>query len=83
MLLPLRRARQVALDRAIAGRRLYHLIPHLNSFVVRLNLLGPGVVWSEAFENRCDGHTAHSELAGAIEKRASVDVTMLVFMKKI
>ena len=55
----------------------------LNALVVLGNLLRPGVVRLQAFEEPGDRHSADGELAGAVEERAAIDVAVHVEVEEI
>jgi hypothetical protein len=75
------RTSQIPFNRAVAIRGLHDLVAHLYSFVIRRHLLRPCVIWSQALEDCRDRQAANCELAGAVEESATVDVTVLVFVK--
>ena len=77
------RARQVAFDAAIAIRRLDGYIFGLNAAVVFGNLLGPGVVGTQALKDRGDGEAAGGEFLGAIHEVAASNVAVNVEVEKI
>ena len=77
------RAGKVAFDAAVALRRLHRRVLRLQPRIVLRHLLRPGVVGPEAFEDGGDGQPADGELSRPVQKRAAVDVAMLVLVKEI
>ena len=66
-----RRPNQIALDRAVAFRRLHRFVPNGDPLVVLGHLLGPGVVGLQAFPDGERRQPADGELVGAIEEVAT------------
>src|SRR5207237_10539724 len=55
----------------------------LDPLVVLGHLLRPGVIRTEAFKQRSNGHAANCEPLGAIEEGAAIDIAMHVLVEQI
>ncbi len=76
-------AHQVAFDAAVALRRGNGHVFGLDAVVVFGNLLGPGVVGTQALEDRRGGEAADGEFLRAIQKVAALDVAMDIEIEEV
>jgi hypothetical protein len=77
------RTREIAFDRAVPGGRLHCFVANLDAFVIRRDLLRPGIVRRQALKDCHRGQSAGRELAKTIKEGTAVDVAVLVLVKQV
>ncbi len=81
--LAFRRLCKIALDRAVALRRLNCFVTELKFLVVLRHRLCPRIIGLKALKDRRDRQTADGEFRQAVEKGPAVDIAVLLFVKKV
>lgn len=73
----------MAFDRAVSVGRLNGFSADLDAFVIKRDLLRPGVIRRQAGEQCCGSHSARGEPGQMLHENTTLQVAVLPFVKQV